>query len=138
MADTQPTIIITRAMPGAAETEAHLREQRLNVVTAPMLSLETVPTPSLPSAASLSGLVFTSANGVRTYANTREDRDLTAWCVGPATARAARDTGFTDIRESAGNAADLVNFIAAPVSAVRLPPLTRRKRGCGRKSKAGA
>ncbi|MEL6324184.1 MAG: uroporphyrinogen-III synthase [Pseudomonadota bacterium] len=112
MAAAGPIIVVTRAMPGAAETEARLREQGLKTASAPMLALKPLPAPNLPNAASLSGLVFTSANGVRTYADIRSDRNLTAWCVGPATARAASEAGFSDIRESAGNAADLVKFIA--------------------------
>lgn len=98
-------------MPGAEETEARLHALGLKTVSAPMLSLRTRPAPNLPSAKALSGLVFTSANGVRTYADIRSDRGLTAWCVGPATARAAHAAGFTDIRESAGNAMDLVDYI---------------------------
>ncbi|MEL7108358.1 MAG: uroporphyrinogen-III synthase [Pseudomonadota bacterium] len=123
MPEARPTIIVTRAMPGAADTQAYLRAQGLDLVSAPMLTLEPLPAPDLPNPKTLSGLVFTSANGVRTYADLRSDRDLTAWCVGPATARAASDAGFTDIRESAGNAEDLANYIAAHMAPTDSPLL---------------
>lgn len=105
-------IIITRAEPGAAETAARLTAQDLTTIAAPMLTLKARPDIDLPSADDLDGLVFTSANGVRTYASRQVDRHLPAWCVGPATAAAANTNGFTDIRESAGNAKDLAAFIA--------------------------
>lgn len=106
-------IIVTRAEPGTQETVQRLYDRGLSAVSAPALSLNEIPDVALPPAASLSGLVFTSANGVRTYAARVADRALAAWCVGPATARAARTSGFTDVRESAGNAKDLAQFIAA-------------------------
>ena len=105
-------IIVTRAEPGASKTVAHLEARGLNVVHAPMLTLEPLPQTELPDPTRLGGLVFTSANGVRAFAERQKDRSLTAWCVGPATANAAREAGFSDIRESAGNAVDLANYIA--------------------------
>lgn len=106
-------IIVTRAEPGASETMKRLEARGLNAVLAPMLSLHELPETPMPDAADISGLVFTSANGVRTYAARRDDRHLPAWCVGPATAQAAQDAGFKTVHESAGNAVDLANFIAA-------------------------
>ncbi|MEM9569909.1 MAG: uroporphyrinogen-III synthase [Pseudomonadota bacterium] len=106
-------IIVTRAAPGAQETVERLQKHGMKAVSASMLSLHELSETAVPPAASLSGLVFTSANGVRSYAARVAHRTLTAWCVGPATAEAARVSGFTDVRESAGNAMDLAQFIAA-------------------------
>ena len=111
MALTDLPILITRAEPGASETAARLQDLALNPVLAPMLSLKVRPSVEMPLASSLSGVVFTSANGVRTYAAQRDDRALPAWCVGPATAAAARASGFEQIRQSSGNADDLARFI---------------------------
>lgn len=112
MAAQSIPIIVTRAEPGASATMAYLSSRDLNAMRAPVLSLEPLPQTPLPDWQDLSGLVFTSANGVRTYAERRTDRALTAWCVGPATAEAAREAGFSDIRESAGDAMNLAAFIA--------------------------
>lgn len=116
-------ILVTRAEPGASATMAHLERQGLNALAAPMLSLQPRPQTPLPDDRKIAGLVFTSANGVRVYADRRHDRSLTSWCVGPATAEAARTAGFADIRESAGNAVDLANYIAAQIGPVDAPLL---------------
>lgn len=106
-------VIITRAEPGASETAARVEALGAEPVLAPVLRLQSDPDVPLPDLKTLSGLVFTSANGVRVFAERETDRTLTAWCVGPATATAAREADFTDVRESAGNAVDLAEFIGA-------------------------
>ena len=106
-------IIVTRAEPGAQETVERLQTRGLNAVSAPMLTLRELPDTDLPPVSDLSGLVFTSANGVRAYARRETDRALPTWCVGPATAAMARTSGFNDVRESSGNAKDLADYIAA-------------------------
>ncbi|MEL6726592.1 MAG: uroporphyrinogen-III synthase [Pseudomonadota bacterium] len=116
-------IIVTRAQPGAQETADRLEALGLQAVVAPMLSLEVIADAKLPSVEEISGLVFTSANGVRTYAAREAARTLTAWCVGPATAAAAEQEGFQDIRESAGNAVDLAHFIAVQSAPTERPLL---------------
>ena len=104
-------IIITRAEPGAEETHQRLRELGLNAIKSPVLRLAPDKSVPIPPTETLSGLIFTSANGVRTFAARAEVRSLPAWCVGPATATAARDAGFGKVYESAGNAVDLAAFI---------------------------
>lgn len=110
---TKRPVIVTRAEPGAGETAARLRAIGLTPVLTPMLSLRVAEARPLEDAAKLSGLVFTSANGVRVYADRTSERALPAWCVGPATAEAAHAAGFSDVHESAGNAVDLAKFIGA-------------------------
>lgn len=116
-------IIVTRAEPGASETVERLKARGLTAISAPMLSLVELPDIQIPEPSDISGVMFTSANGVRTYATRRTDRHLHAWCVGPATAKAARDEGFETVHESAGNAVDLANFIATRTSPSKHPLL---------------
>ncbi|MEL6860846.1 MAG: uroporphyrinogen-III synthase [Pseudomonadota bacterium] len=106
-------IIVTRAEPGASETAARLHAMGAQVLVSPVLSVQTDPSVELPDLSTVSGLVFTSANGVRALAERNADRTPTAWCVGPATAAAAREAGFAQVFESAGNAVDLANYITA-------------------------
>lgn len=120
---TERPIIVTRAEPGAGETAARLRAIGLTPVLTPMLSLRVSEAHPIEDAAKLSGLVFTSANGVRVYADRMSERALPAWCVGPATADAAHAAGFADVHESAGNAVDLAKFIAANTSPSEKPLL---------------
>lgn len=113
MAASRIPVIITRAEPGTSETAARIEALGAEPILASVLSLQPDPDAPLADLKSVTGLVFTSANGVRVYAEREGDRTLTAWCVGPATATAAREAGFSDVRESAGNAIDLAEFIAA-------------------------
>lgn len=105
-------VIVTRAQPGADQTAARLVSIGLRPLLAPVMSVTPDATVSLPDLTSISGVVFTSANGVRVFADRSENRAQTAWCVGPATAEAARHAGFFIVQESAGNARDLAAFIA--------------------------
>lgn len=104
-------IIVTRAEPGAEETYQRLKTRNLNAIKSPVLELVLNNSITVPAPETLSGLIFTSANGVRTFSARSQSRGLPAWCVGPATAAAARRAGFEDIYESAGNALDLAAFI---------------------------
>ncbi|MEM8617944.1 MAG: uroporphyrinogen-III synthase [Pseudomonadota bacterium] len=103
-------VIVTRAQPGCGETAARLLSEGLMAIEAPALVLREDLAQGLPD---LSGkdLVFTSANGVRAFISRSSLRSVRAWCVGPATADAAREAGFTSVEQSSGNARDLANYI---------------------------
>jgi len=122
---TRPTfpVLITRAQPGADETARRVEQIGHTAILSPVLIMEERSDAVLPSAETLSGLVFTSANAVRAYAGLRHDRFLPAWGVGPATATAARAAGFSDVHESAGNALDLADFIARKTAPTHKPLL---------------
>ncbi|MEM9841879.1 MAG: uroporphyrinogen-III synthase [Pseudomonadota bacterium] len=105
-------IIVTRAEPGARETAKRLQDLGLRPIIASMLSFHARREIPIPAAEALSGIVFTSANGVRAYADRGGDFEPPAWCVGPATALAARQAGFATVKESAGDALDLARYIA--------------------------
>lgn len=108
-------ILVTRAEPGASETAARLTALGLFPVLSP--ALEIVATGRMPDAEmdGAAGLIFTSANGVRFFAEASARRDLPAWCVGPATSAAARQAGFDEVRNADGDADALFQaIIAAP------------------------
>lgn len=105
-------ILVTRAEPGASETVLRIERQGSRALKTPVLEIQPRTQEALPDLRSLSGLIFTSANGVRAFAERSPDRRLPAWCVGPATAAAAREARFEAVYESAGNAVDLANYIA--------------------------
>lgn len=106
-------VIITRAAPGAAETEARVQQDGFRPVLSSTIKLFRDNSVILQDIRLYSGLIFTSANGVRFFAEETDDRSLPAWCVGPATAQAAEKAGFLHVHESAGDAVDLAHFIAA-------------------------
>ena len=105
-------ILVTRAEPGASETALRIERQGGRALKTPVLEIQPRTQEALPDLRSLSGLIFTSANGVRAFAERSPDRQLPAWCVGPATAAASREARFETVYESAGNAVDLANYIA--------------------------
>ena len=104
-------VIVTRTQPGADETAARLNSLGYKAILSPMLRI--VETGLEP--ATLDGvkdLIFTSANGVRAFHSSRAPADsFTAWCVGPSTAMAARETGFGRVVEGDGDAEDLARLI---------------------------
>jgi len=103
-------VIITRAEPGNGQTAARLNGVGLPYICAPMLVITPTET-KLPSLEEAQGLLFTSANGVRAFCAASDRRDLTAWCVGPATLTAARTAGFAKLEHADGNADDLADLV---------------------------
>ena len=108
-----PAVLVTRAQPGADETAHSLRELGYVAVVSPAIELLSCPDTPLPEPGGFAGLVFTSANGVRFLAERSPFRAITAWCVGPATAKAAMAAGFRDVRNAMGDAERLAACIAA-------------------------
>lgn len=112
MSATSIPVLIIRAEPGASETAMRVEALGLSAIVSPVLSMRVRVDTVLPAPNAISGLIFTSANGVRAYSARSNDRALRAWCVGPATANAARVAGFAQVSESAGDAVALAQFIA--------------------------
>lgn len=86
-------IWITRAQPGAEATAERVRALGHEAVVAPLLAVHPLPEAQVD----LSGVValaFTSANGVRAFADLSGERALRVFAVGAATAEAARAAGF--------------------------------------------
>ena len=101
MSRTPKRVWITRAEPGAARTAARLRDMGFEPIVAPLLAIEQL-TPPVPDLATFAALAFTSVNGVAAFAALTPGRDLPVFAVGDATAQAALDAGFADVRSIAG------------------------------------
>lgn len=56
-------------------------------------------------------LIFTSPNGLRTFAARSPRRDLPVLTVGDGTAAAARKAGFHDVTSAEGDAGDLIRLV---------------------------
>lgn len=107
-------VLVTRPQPGA--TAARWRGRGATVTVAPLLDVaaRAWTAPATPPDA----VVFTSANGVRLAgAEAARYRHLPAFAVGGATATAAREAGWSDVRDGGGSAAAL--FAAAHDTGVR-------------------
>lgn len=58
-------------------------------------------------------ILFTSANGVRTFSDLSDMRDLPVLAVGERTAALAREAGFAQVLSAGGDAADLARLAVA-------------------------
>jgi len=105
-------IWITRAQPGAAVTEERVRALGHEAVTVPLITLHRLPGVRV-DLQGVAALAFTSANGVRAFAEACADRELQVFAVGAATAQAAKAAGFRKVLSSDGDVSVLAEGLAA-------------------------
>jgi uroporphyrinogen-III synthase len=103
---------ITRAQPGADATAARVRDLGLEPLVEPLLEVRAVPGEPI-DLAGLGAIAFTSANAVRVFALRSTGRGLPVFVVGAATAAAARDVGFADVRSAEGDVRTTAELIAS-------------------------
>lgn len=91
-------VLILRPQPGADETAARARTLGLDPIVAPLFTVRALPwTP--PPADQFDAIMLTSANAARRAgAGLGAFLDLPCYAVGEATAAAASDAGFRDVR----------------------------------------
>ena len=103
-------LLVTRPLPAGAATAERLQALGHQVTLAPLMATDalawTLPDP-LPEA-----VMLTSAFAAR-LANNAAVKQLPTFAVGGATARAAHEAGFTDVREGGGTAQALLDGAAA-------------------------
>ncbi len=109
--------LVTRPEEDAAPLAAALAERGIDVTLEPLLAIR--PLPEAPiDLTGVQALLFTSANGVRSFAELAGGRDLVGWrelpvfAVGNATGAAARSAGFTQVESAAGDVAALARLVA--------------------------
>ena len=115
---------VTRAEPGASATAGRLIGMGHIPLAAPLLAIRPLPFPPLPDG--LGAVAFTSANGVAMLTGRPELarlRSLPVFAVGDATAEAARDMGFGQVRSAGGDVAALAAMIAANMAEIAGPVL---------------
>lgn len=105
-------IWITRAQPGADVTAKRVRALGHDPIVAPLLQISTL-TPDAFDLDDVGALAFTSANGVRTFANLTSRRDFRVFAVGAATAKTAKEVGFRQVLSADGDVVALAAGIAA-------------------------
>lgn len=108
--DVSGPVIITRAEPGASETEDRLRQLGYDTLRLPALTLRPrTGTESPPERGSF--YIFTSANGVRAALERDWPMATGAICVGPSTRDAAIAAGCGPVLHADGNANDVHDLI---------------------------
>jgi uroporphyrinogen-III synthase len=104
-------VLITRPREDSVALEGELHDRDIETLLAPMLVIRHFEEVTL-DLEGVQGLLFTSSNGVRAFASLRDERDLTAWCVGDETARTARKAGFGEVHSAAGNVDVLAEYVS--------------------------
>lgn len=100
---------ITRARPGADRTADRVSALGYTPVIAPLLAIR--PLDVRPDLSGVQALAFTSRNGVKAFAAGSPTPPLPVFAVGDATAAAAREAGFTDVRSADGDLRALAALI---------------------------
>lgn len=105
-------VLILRPQPGADDTAERARERGLEPVVAPLFTIEARDwTP--PSPDRFDAILLTSANAVRHGGpGLGPFLALPCYAVGEATAAAARDAGFADVRTGPSDAAAVAAMMA--------------------------
>ncbi len=109
-------VLITRPRPAATALAARLRAIGHEAMIEPLLTIVEDPDARARLAPALEGaqaLLFTSTNGVGSFAVASERRDLRAFAVGDGTAAAARQVGFTQVESAQGDVEALAALVAA-------------------------
>ena len=106
-------ILVTRPQSAAAQTAAALRARGHAPIVAPLVQIDILSKVD-PKAAEWAAILLTSANalpGILKSAGRSAWRGIPVFTVGDATAKAARDMGFTDVTSAGGNVSDLANLV---------------------------
>lgn len=106
----RPRALITRPRPDAEPLADRLAGLGITPVIEPMMEVSVLDGPPLPWAG-VQAVALTSANGARALAIRDERRDLPVFAVGEATARTARDLGFSAVESAGGDLETLASLI---------------------------
>jgi len=104
-------IWITRAQPGADVTAERVRAMGHDALVVPLLEVQVMPD-VMVDLRGVAALAFTSANGVRAFAEKSGERGLRVFAVGATTALAARKAGFKSVLSADGDVMALAHGIA--------------------------
>lgn len=98
--EREKIVWVTRTADGADRTARAIEAMGHTAIVAPLLAIETL---DVRLDQPFDAVIFTSRNAVRAFTARSERRDAPAWCVGDATAGAARDAGFDAIVSAEGD-----------------------------------
>ncbi|MFN8760115.1 MAG: uroporphyrinogen-III synthase [Tagaea sp.] len=109
------TVLVTRPR-GEAEAFATTLERRgYAAIAAPLLEI-VLDESARVDLGGVRAVLFTSANGVRAWARVGAPHESEAFCVGDATAQAAREAGFQIVHSAGGDVAALADLVRAKLS----------------------
>ncbi len=103
-------LLVTRPEPDATALAASLQALGHEILLEPLMAI----TPCQGVRVELGdaqALLFTSANGLRSFASLCGERQLPVFTVGDATARAAGGAGFVEVNSATGQVEDLAELV---------------------------
>lgn len=103
--------MITRPREDASGLAEALAGLGIETVIEPLLFIETLDTDA-PVLTGVQALLVTSANGVRAFSALSDERDVAVYAVGDASARAAREAGFSSVTSASGDVDTLADLVA--------------------------
>jgi uroporphyrinogen-III synthase len=118
MSRRRQKIWITRAQPAADVTAERVRALGHEALVAPLLAVRSLDDVRV-DLGGVGALAFTSANGVRAFAEKCPERALRVFAVGAATAQAARAAGFRLVLSADGDVDALADGIAQRRTEIR-------------------
>ena len=107
-------VLVTRPIQDAEPLIALLGEGGVDASAEPLISIE-VKKKAKPKLSGVQGLLGTSANGIRAFAEVAKSRSHVVYAVGDATARAAAIAGFEHIESAGGDVEALAELVVARV-----------------------
>ncbi len=105
-------VLITRPRHDAEAVARVLATRGVESLIEPLLEITNLPRAAL-DLDGVQAVLLTSANGARALAQATTRRDLTVLAVGPTTAAAASDAGFTQVETAAGDVKALAGLAVA-------------------------
>ncbi|MFQ5783967.1 MAG: uroporphyrinogen-III synthase [Alphaproteobacteria bacterium] len=115
-------VLITRPRDDARAVAAALADRGVETLIEPLLEITPLPADDF-DLAGVQAVLLTSANGARALARASAARDPAVLAVGEATARAAREAGFSDVAVGDGDVAALAALAEARCAAKAGPLL---------------
>ena len=115
-------VLITRPRSDADRLSEHLNNIGFETLIDPMLNIKDLQF----EAAGLDryqAFIFTSANAVRAFARRTDIRDIPVFVVGPKTAEAAQNQGFSDVRTASGTVEALKDMVRLEIQNQSAPLL---------------
>lgn len=103
-------ILLTRPREDSEKLAGRLEAMGHQVTIEPVIAISFESDASI-DLEGVQALIFTSANGVRAFAQRSPTRDLPAFAVGDATAAAAHEFGFTHVESAGGDVTDLARLV---------------------------
>lgn len=106
-------VLVTRPEADAAALVAELEARGHRALTQPLLMIEPVAVAEPLDLDSVQAVLFTSANGVRAFADRCAERRLPVFAVGDASGAEARAAGFERVESAGGDVEDLARLVIA-------------------------